>query len=94
MKIHEENLKQTRRDRPVCLKKYGNYSKCDFPNFCLFQWPKKIVSVLVTWMIVDYQFGCQSCSVVLVVRCRSIQKCPIFCSFADTEFRSDEIRKF
>ena len=24
------------------------------------------------------QFGCQSYSVVLVVRCRSIQKCPIF----------------
>ena len=24
------------------------------------------------------QFGCQSCSVVLVVRCKSIQKCPIF----------------
>ena len=37
------------------------------------------------------QFGCQSCSVVLVVRCKSIQKCPIFCSFADTEFRSDKI---
>ena len=39
------------------------------------------------------QFGCQSCSVVLVVRCKLIQKCPIFCSFADTEFRSDKIRK-
>ena len=40
------------------------------------------------------QFGCQICSVVLVVRCRSIRKCPIFCSFADTEFRSDKIRNF
>ena len=40
------------------------------------------------------QFGCQSCSVVLVVRCRSIQKCPIFCSFVDTELRSDKIRGF
>ena len=40
------------------------------------------------------QFGCQSGSVVLVVRCKSIQKCPIFGSFADTEFRSDKIRNF
>ena len=40
------------------------------------------------------QFGCQSCSVVLVVRCKSIQKCPIFCSFADNEFRSVKIRNF
>ena len=31
------------------------------------------------------QFGYQSCSLVLVVRCRSIQKYPIFGSFADTE---------
>ena len=38
------------------------------------------------------QFGCQSGSVVLVVRCKSNQKCPIFGSFADTEFRSDETR--
>ena len=37
------------------------------------------------------KLGFQSCSVVfffkLVVGCRLIQKCPIFGSFADTEFR-------
>ena len=31
----------------------GNYNKCEFANFLLFQWPKMIISVLVTWMIVD-----------------------------------------
>ena len=40
------------------------------------------------------QFGCQSCSIDLIVRCGSIQKCTIFGSFADTEFRSDKMRKF
>ena len=40
------------------------------------------------------QFDYQSCSLVLVVCCRSIQKYPIFGSFAGTEFRSDKIRKF
>ena len=40
------------------------------------------------------QFGYQSYSFVLVVRCRSVQKYPIFGSFADTELRSDKIRKF
>ena len=40
------------------------------------------------------QFSYQSFSLVLVVRCRSIQKYPIFGSFADTEFTSDKIRKF
>ena len=53
----EENsrrgLKKTRRDRPVCKKKLGNYNKCEFSNFFLFQWPKMIISVLVNWMIVD-----------------------------------------
>ena len=39
------------------------------------------------------QFGYQSCSFVLVVRCRSIKKYPIFGSFADTEFRSDKVKK-
>ena len=52
-KIHEEDLKQTRRDQPVCKKKFGNYNKCEFSNFFLFQWPKMIISVLVTWMTVD-----------------------------------------
>ena len=46
-------LLQTRRDRLVCKKKLGNYNKCEFSNFFLFQWPKMIISVLVTWMIVD-----------------------------------------
>ena len=46
-------LQQTRRNRPVCTKKLGNYNKCEFSNFFLFQWPKIIISVLVTWMIVD-----------------------------------------
>ena len=48
-----EDLKQTRRDRPVCKKKLGNYNNCEFSNFFLFQWPKMIISVLVTWIIVD-----------------------------------------
>ena len=47
-KIHEEDLTQTRRDRPVYKKKLGNYNKCEFSNFFLFQWPKMIISVLVT----------------------------------------------
>ena len=46
-------LLQTRRDRLVCKKKLGNYNKSEFSNFFLFQWPKMIISVLVTWMIVD-----------------------------------------
>ena len=49
----EENLKQTRRDRPIFKKKIGNYDKCEFSNFFLFQRAKMIISVLVTWMIVD-----------------------------------------
>ena len=53
MKENEEDLKQTRRDRPVCKKKLGNYNKCEFSNFFVFQWPKMSISVLVTWMIVD-----------------------------------------
>ena len=40
-------------DRPVYKKKLGNYYKCEFSNFFLFQWPKMIISVLVTWMIED-----------------------------------------
>ena len=50
---HEEDLKQTRRDRPIFKKKVGNYDKCEFSNFFLFQRAKMIISVLVTWMIVD-----------------------------------------
>ena len=50
----QRNMKEnSRRDRPVCEKKLGNYNKCEFSNFFLFQWPKMIISVLVTWMIVD-----------------------------------------
>ena len=52
-KKHEEDLKQTRRDRPSFKKKFGNYDKCEFSNFFLFQQAKMIISVLVTWMIVD-----------------------------------------
>ena len=52
-KKHEEDLKQTRRDRPIFKKKVGNYDKCEFSNFFLFQRAKMIISVLVTWMIVD-----------------------------------------
>ena len=51
--MHEEDLKQTRRDRPIFKKKVGNYDKCEFSNFFLFQRAKMIISVLVTWMIVD-----------------------------------------
>ena len=39
------------------------------------------------------QVGYQSCSFVLAVRCRSLQKYPIFGSFADTELRLGKIRK-
>ena len=49
----EEDLKQTRRDRRIFKKKIGNYNKCEFSNFFLFQRAKIIISVLVTWMIVD-----------------------------------------
>ena len=52
-KKYEEDLKQTRRDRPIFKKKVGNYDKCEFSNFFLFQRAKMIISVLVTWMIVD-----------------------------------------
>ena len=52
-KKHEEDLKQIRRDRPIFNKKVGNYDKCQFSNFFLFQRAKMIISVLVTWMIVD-----------------------------------------
>ena len=47
-KNHEEDFKQNRRDRPIF------YDKCEFSNFFLFQQAKMIISVLVTWMIVDY----------------------------------------
>ena len=40
------------------------------------------------------KFGYQSCSFVLVMRCRSLQKYPVFGSFADIELSSDKIRKF
>ena len=52
-KLCSATLKQTRRDRPVCKKKLGNYNKCEFSNFFVFQWPNMIISVLVTWMLVD-----------------------------------------
>ena len=52
-KKHEEDLKQTRRDRPIFKKKVGNYDKCEFSNFFLFQPAKMIISVLVTQMKVD-----------------------------------------
>ena len=52
-KNHEEDLKQTRRDRPIFNKKVGNFEKCEFSNFFLFQQAKMIISVLVAWMIVD-----------------------------------------
>ena len=52
----EEDLKQTRRDRPIFKKKIDNYEKCEFSNF-LFQRAKMIISVLVTWMIVDCNFA-------------------------------------
>ena len=52
-KNHEEDLKQTRRDRPIFKKKVGNYEKCEFSNFFLFQRAKMIISVLVAWVIVD-----------------------------------------
>ena len=52
-----KDLKQTRRDRPVCKKKLANYNKCEFFTFFLFHWPKRIISVLVTWMIVDFNLA-------------------------------------
>ena len=52
-KKHEEDLKQIRRDRPIFNKKVGNYDKCQFSNFFLFQRAKMIISVSIKWMIVD-----------------------------------------
>ena len=52
-KNHEEDLKETRRDRPIFNKMVGNYDKCEFSNFFLFKQAKMIISVLVTWVIVD-----------------------------------------
>ena len=52
-KKHEEDLKQTRRDLPIFKKKVGNYDKCEFSNFFMFQQARMTISVLVTWMIVD-----------------------------------------
>ena len=52
-KNHEEGLKQTRRDRPIFKEKVSTYDKYEFSNFFLFQQAKMIISVLVTWMIVD-----------------------------------------
>ena len=92
-KNREEDLKQTRGDRPIFKKKVGTYNKCEFSNFFLFQRAKMIISVLVTWMTVDcnlsvrvyYPFSC-----ALQIN----SKRPIFDSLADTEFRSGKIRKF
>ena len=50
----QRNMKEnSRRGLRTNKKKLGNYNKCEFSNFFLFQWPKMIISVLVTWMIVD-----------------------------------------
>ena len=49
----EEDFKQPRRDRPIFKKKIVNYDECEFSIFFLFQRAKMIISVLVTWMIVD-----------------------------------------
>ena len=48
-KNHEEDLKQTQRDRPIFKKMVDTYDKCEFSNFLLFQrGSKTIISVLVT----------------------------------------------
>ena len=39
-KNHEEDLKQTRGDRPIFKKKVGTYDKYEFSNFFLFQQAK------------------------------------------------------
>ena len=52
-KKHEEEPKQPQKDRPIFNKKVGNNDKCQFSNFFLFQRAKMIISVLITWMIVD-----------------------------------------
>ena len=93
-KKHEEDLKQTRRDGPIFKKKVGNYDKCDFFHFFLFQRAKIIISVFGNMDDSRLQFGCQSFIILLAVRYRSIQKRPIFGSLADTELRSGKIRKF
>ena len=56
-KNHEEDLKQTRRDRPIFKKKVGTYDKFEFSNFFLFPRAKMIIGVLVTWIIVDYNLA-------------------------------------
>ena len=56
-KNHQEDFKQTRRDRPISKKKVGTYDKCEYSNFFLFQRAKMIISVLVKWMIVDWNLA-------------------------------------
>ena len=56
----EEN---SQRDWPVGRKTLGNFklNKCEFSNFFLFQRPK-MISVLVTWVIVDGSLAVWSCT--------------------------------
>ena len=56
-KKHEEESKQPQKDRPIFNKKVGNNDKCQFSNFFLFQRAKMIISVVVTWMIVDFNLA-------------------------------------
>ena len=54
MKENSRRGLKTNTKELACLQeKLGNYNKCECFNFLLFQWPKMIFSVLVTWMIVD-----------------------------------------
>ena len=73
-KNHEEDLKQNRRDRPTFNKMFGNYDKCEFSNFFLFQQAKMIISVFGNMDDSRLQFGCQSFIILLAVRYRSIKK--------------------
>ena len=53
-----------------------------------------IISVLVTWMIEDCNLAVRVVLSFQLCAVDQFKNARFFCSFADTEFRSDKIRKF
>ena len=53
-----------------------------------------IISVLATWMIVDCNLAVRVVLSFLLCAVDQFNYAQSFCSFADTGFRSDKIRKF
>ena len=74
-------------------KKLGNYNKCEFSNFFLSQWPKVIISVLATWMIVDCNLSVRVVPSFKLCAVDHFKNARFYGSFADTELRSSKIRK-